>query len=218
MTVADTGTGMSPEVKARIFEPFFTTKPKGRGTGLGLATTYGAVKQSGGHIVVDSGPGRGTTFRVFLPRAPEPARADAAPAGPPPIPRGSETVLVVEDDEDVRTLASRILEALGYDVVQAASGEDALAIAQARRDPIDLLLTDVVMPGLNGRQVADLIAPIHPRCRVLYTSGYTDEAIVRHGVLDEGIAFVAKPYTPLDLGLKVREVLDRERNLNARRQ
>jgi two-component system, cell cycle sensor histidine kinase and response regulator CckA len=215
ITVADTGTGMSPEVRARIFEPFFTTKPKGRGTGLGLATTYGAVKQSGGHILVDSEPGRGTTFRVFLPRLTVPAPADTTTAVAQPIPRGSETVLVVEDDADVRGLASRILDSLGYRVIQAGSGEDAVAAAQARRDPIDLLLTDVVMPGLNGRQVADMIVSIHPRCRVLFTSGYTDEAIVHHGVLDEGIAFVAKPYTPLALGLKVREVLDQQRNLEA---
>jgi two-component system, cell cycle sensor histidine kinase and response regulator CckA len=208
ITVADTGTGMPPEVKARIFEPFFTTKPKGRGTGLGLATTYGAVKQSGGHIVVDSEPGRGTTFQVFLPRMTEPASADAAAPGAQSIPRGAEAVLVVEDDAEVRALAAHILESLGYRVVQAASGEDALAIARARHDSIDLLLTDVVMPGLNGRQVADLITSIHPQCRVLYTSGYTDDAIVRHGVLDDGIAFVAKPYTPLVLGRKVREVLD----------
>jgi two-component system, cell cycle sensor histidine kinase and response regulator CckA len=206
--VADTGTGMSPEVKARIFEPFFTTKPKGRGTGLGLATTYGAVKQSGGHIVVDSEPGRGTTFQVFLPRMTNPASADAASPGAQPIPRGSEAVLVVEDDAEVRALASYTLESLGYEVVQTACGKDALAVARARNDPFDLLLTDVVMPGLNGRQVADLITSIHPHCRVLYTSGYTDDAIVRHGVLDEGIAFLAKPYTPLVLGRKVRDVLD----------
>jgi two-component system, cell cycle sensor histidine kinase and response regulator CckA len=211
ITVADSGTGMSPEVKARIFEPFFTTKPKGEGTGLGLATAYGAVKQSGGHVLVDSEPGRGTTFRIFLPRMLEPATAEATALGTQPIPRGSEAVLVVEDDPAVRALASHILESLGYRVVQAAGGEEALAIARTRLEPIDLLLTDVVMPGLNGREVADRIGPIHPRCRVLYTSGYTDDAIVRHGVLDEGIAFVAKPYTPLGLGLKVREVLDRSR-------
>jgi two-component system cell cycle sensor histidine kinase/response regulator CckA len=209
ISVTDTGTGMPPEVKARIFEPFFTTKAKGRGTGLGLATAYGTVKQSGGHILVDSEPGRGTTFRVFLPRMTEVARADAAPSGAEPVPRGTETILVVEDDADVRVLASRILEALGYAVIPAASGEDAIAAAKARRDGIDLLLTDVVMPGLNGRQVANQIAPIHPRCRVLYTSGYTDEAIVHRGVLEDGIAFLAKPYTPVALGLKVREVLDR---------
>jgi two-component system, cell cycle sensor histidine kinase and response regulator CckA len=210
ITVADTGTGMSLEVKARVFEPFFTTKPKGRGTGLGLATTYGAVKQSGGHILIESEPGRGTTFRILLPRMTEPVSGEAAPAAAQPIPRGSEVVLVVEDDAEVRALASRILRSLGYRVIQAAFGEEAVAIAREHREPIDLLLTDVVMPGLNGRQVADLIAPIHPRCRVLYTSGYTDDAIVRHGVLDEGIAFVAKPYTPPVLGIKVREVLDQD--------
>jgi two-component system, cell cycle sensor histidine kinase and response regulator CckA len=207
--VTDTGTGMTPEVTARIFEPFFTTKPKGRGTGLGLATTYGAVKQSGGHILVESEPGRGTTFRVFLPRMTDPPAAGAAPAAVQAIPTGSETVLVVEDDSEVLALASRTLASLGYRVITAASGEDALAIAEARRDRIDLLFTDVVMRGINGRQVADRLAGLHPACRVLYTSGYTDDAIVHRGVLDDGIAFVPKPYTPLSLGLKVREVLDR---------
>ena len=209
IAVTDTGVGMSPEVMARMFEPFFTTKAKGRGTGLGLATTYGAVRQSGGFIGVHSEPARGTTFRIYLPRLRGAAATEQAQRAPVAIPRGTETVLVVEDDAEVRALAVRILATLGYGVICAANGMEAIDVAGAHAGPIAMALTDVVMPGLNGRQTAERLAAIHPECRILYTSGYADDAIVHRGVLEDGVAFVAKPYTPLTLGTKVRETIDR---------
>ena len=206
LMVADTGTGIPPEVKERIFEPFFTTKPKGLGTGLGLATTYGAVKQSGGHIQVYSEKGSGTTFRIFLPRAPLQAEVAARPEEP--MLRGNETILLVEDDKEVRNLADRILCQLGYRVLTAGGAEEALLLAGRHQEPIQLLVSDVVMPGLNGRQLSEQLTQSHPEAKVLYTSGYTENAIVHRGVLDNGVAFLAKPYTARILGAKVREVLD----------
>ena len=209
LAVSDTGHGISEEVKKQIFEPFFTTKAKGTGTGLGLATIYGVVKQANGSIEVYSEVGKGTTFKIYIPRADgEPARPQES------IPtmellKGSETVLLVEDEEIVRDLGVRILEHSGYRVMQASNGGDAITRATEYGDRIDLLMTDVVMPGMNGRELANRLTRNHPETRVLFTSGYTDNAIVHHGVLDEGVSFIGKPYTPSALAKKVREVLDK---------
>jgi PAS domain S-box-containing protein len=209
LAVTDTGTGMDEATQAKIFEPFFTTKGQGKGTGLGLATVYGIVKQSGGFIWVYSEVGHGTSFKIYLPRVAEAAdtlRAGAPAA--PAVPRGSETVLVVEDAPAVRAVARHVLERQGYTVLEAAGGDAALQLAAAHAGPIHLLLTDVVMPGLSGRQVAEKLAIRRPEMRVLYASGYTDDSIVRHGILEEGIAYLQKPFTPESLARKVRAVLD----------
>ena len=206
--VSDTGMGMDAATQERIFEPFFTTKESGKGTGLGLATVYGIVKQSGGAIWVYSEAGHGTTFKVYLPQVTEPL----APAVLIPVEavslRGSETVLLVEDDEMVRALVLKVLKGNGYAVLVAVSGGDAERVAAAYEGRIDLLLTDVVLPGINGGQVAQLLTAARPTIKVLYLSGYTDDAIVHHGVLEPGVAFLQKPFTPAVLGRKVREVLD----------
>jgi signal transduction histidine kinase len=211
LAVQDTGRGMSGEIKARIFEPFFTTKEVGKGTGLGLATVYGIVKQHEGYVAVDSEPGHGTTFRIYLPRAAghiATIRPRAA-AGQPT--RGAETILLVEDEAEVRALAREIIEQQGYTVLEAASGIEALSICGHRPGPIDLLLTDVVMPQMSGRELADRLVSARPDMKVLYMSGYTDDAIVHHGVLDLGKAFLQKPFKAESLARKVREVLDTPR-------
>jgi PAS domain S-box-containing protein len=209
LAVSDTGHGMTEEVRKQIFEPFFTTKPKGTGTGLGLATIYGVVKQSDGSIEVYSEVGKGTTFKIYLPRV----EGEAARPGESDLPmellEGSETVLLVEDEEVVRNLCVRILERLGYRVMQASNGDEAIALAMGYEERIDLLMTDVVMPGMHGRELANRLTRIHPETRVLFTSGYTDNAIVHHGVLDEGVSFIGKPYSPSALARKVRDVLDK---------
>jgi PAS domain S-box-containing protein len=208
LAVSDTGTGMAPETMARIFEPFFTTKEVGRGTGLGLATVYGIVKQSNGHVTVESERGRGTTFRVYLPRVKGEAAALAA-AAETGIPAGTETVLLVEDDPDLRGLACDLLQGQGYAVLEGAEPEAAIRIAGEHPGRIDLVITDVVMPKMNGRAMARVIQERRPEAKVLYMSGYTDDAIVRHGVLEPGIDFLQKPFTPSALARKVREVIDR---------
>jgi len=207
MTVSDTGLGMSEEVKSHIFEPFFTTKAKGSGTGLGLATTYGAVKQAGGSIEVYSEVGTGTTFKIYLPRVEDEVEKPVKNDHGAVLPGGTETVLVVEDEDLVRTLCVRILERLGYKVMQARSGAQAIEVAQSHGESIDLLLTDVVMPGMNGAELATQMVLHYPEMKVLFTSGYTDDVISHRRVLEKGVSFIGKPYTPAALARKVREVL-----------
>jgi CheY-like chemotaxis protein len=206
--VTDTGSGMAPETLARIFEPFFTTKEAGRGTGLGLATVYGIVKQSNGHISVDSEPGRGTTFRVYLPRREEGVAGAATATAETGTSTGTETVLLVEDDSDLRAVARELLLARGYAVLDSGDPEEAIRVADEYSGRIHLVITDVVMPKMNGRAMAGVLHERRPDARVLYTSGYTDDAIVRHGVLEPGIEFLQKPFTPGTLARKVRQVLD----------
>jgi PAS domain S-box-containing protein len=210
LSVSDTGQGMDAETQVRLFEPFFTTKEQGKGTGLGLATAYGIVKQSGGNIWAYSEIGIGTTIKVYLPRteseAPRPLRASAET---PASVRGTETVLVVEDESAVRQLVSGVLRRCGYTVIVADDGFDALRASEAQNVKIDLLLTDVVMPGMSGRRLADRLAAQRPGLRILYMSGYTEHAIIHHGVLDAGTDFIEKPFTPDQLARKVRKALDR---------
>ena len=208
LAVSDTGMGMSPETVAHIFEPFFTTKESGQGTGLGLSTVYGIVKQSGGYIWVYSEPGKGTTFKVYLPRVTELAESKTGAVQPPGAGKGSETILLVEDEEAVRELASRILSAKGYSVVVAKSTQEAEQLATKHAGEIHLLLTDIIMPGTSGRELARRITERHPRTRVLYMSGYTDNVLAQGGVLEAGLSFLQKPFTPGALVQKVRDVLD----------
>jgi CheY-like chemotaxis protein len=206
LSVSDTGVGMDEATRARVFEPFFTTKELGKGTGLGLAMVYGIVKQSEGHIAVETAPARGTTFRLYLPRI-EAMPDVTAPAPAEPIATGQETILLVEDDDSVRRVTASLLKFLGYRVVEAPNGIEALRLCREHAGPIHLLLTDVVMPMMNGREVATRVRAFLPGIRTLFMSGYTDDSILRHGVLDEGVAFLSKPLSHEALGRKLREVL-----------
>ncbi len=209
LAVTDTGSGMDEATRSRLFEPFFTTKEQGKGTGLGLSTVYGIVKQSGGHIWVYSEPARGTTFKICLPAvAAEPEDVVDAPAIVETPAARAETVLLVEDAARVREVVREILEMSGYRILEARHGAEAIEISERHDGPIHLLVTDVVMPHMSGRELAQHLAPLRPDMRVLYMSGYTDDAIVRHGVLEAGTAFLSKPFTPDALAAKVREVLD----------
>ncbi|WP_447974393.1 ATP-binding protein [Nitrospira sp. Kam-Ns4a] len=213
LLVSDTGTGMDAVVRSHIFEPFYTTKGIGKGTGLGLSTVYGIVKQSDGDIVVESEPGAGTTFTIYLPRmdeggAVEPTRDDGGDRAE----QGSETILLAEDEDMIRTMVSRVLRARGYRVLEARDGSEAVRLGTEAREPIHLLLTDVVMPGMNGKEVAATLAAAHPEMRVLYISGYTDNADVSCGVLGERADFLQKPFTPETLTRRVRETLSRPRD------
>jgi PAS domain S-box-containing protein len=208
LAVTDTGVGIDRAAQARLFEPFFTTKEFGKGTGLGLATVYGIVKQSGGYIWVYSEPGQGATFKVYLPRVEPAGEPVAAPQPPARALGGTETILLAEDEAAVRTLARRILEKHGYKLLLAATGRDGVQVAEQHAAPIDLLVTDVVMPEMGGRELAQRLTALQPGLKVLYLSGYTDDAIVHHGVLDAGVAFLQKPFKPDDLVRKIRAVLD----------
>jgi PAS domain S-box-containing protein len=208
LAVTDTGTGMDPETQTQIFEPFFTTKGRDKGTGLGLATVYGVVKQSNGYITVNSEIGKGASFKIYLPRIDQPVATKSESIQAPLTMRGSETILLVEDAAPLRLLAQLFLKENGYQVLTAADGADAQQIAAQNRGPIHLLLTDVVMPGINGRVLAERLASRHPAMKVLYMSGYTDSFIAGHGVLEEGIHLLHKPFSEEVLMRKIRELLD----------
>ncbi len=209
ISASDTGVGMPSEIKERIFEPFFTTKEKGKGTGLGLSTVYGIVKQSKGNIWVYSEPGYGTTFKIYLPQVDEPLEALKDKLSEKALVGGNETILVVEDEEEVRKLTVRILQNKGYRVLTASDGNAALLVVKRYVSPIHLMLTDVVMPGINGRELAKKMESFHPKMKVLYMSGYTENAIVHHGILDEKMDYIPKPFTVEGLTKKVREALDK---------
>jgi two-component system, cell cycle sensor histidine kinase and response regulator CckA len=208
LSVTDTGIGMEPAVQARIFEPFFTTKPVGQGTGLGLSTVYGIVKQSDGFVWCYSEPGYGTTFKIYLPRASEPAESREAPASSPGLRGGTETILVVEDEDVVRALACRGLREQGYTVLEARHGQEALDRVERTREPIDLVISDVVMPQLSGRELGSRLAVLQPDLPILYMSGYTGDDVIQRGLLEPGVPFQQKPFTPEGLARKVREMLD----------
>jgi PAS domain S-box-containing protein len=208
LVVSDTGIGMDDETQARLFEPFFTTKPKGQGTGLGLATAYGIIKQHRGAILVTSTPGQGSVFQVLLPCVDVPSDPASAPP-PQQVTGGSETILLVEDEEIVRHATQGMLEHLGYHVISAHDGVSALRASEAFRGTIHLLMTDVVMPSMNGKELAELLLRIRPDMRVLFTSGYTDDVIVHHGVLETGVSFVSKPFDTAELARRVRKALER---------
>ena len=211
-TVKDSGRGLSDMERSRLFEPFFTTKDVGEGTGLGLATVYGAVQQNNGAITVESEIGKGTAFRILLPRveaAPEPEPSGGGRAEQEAAARGTETILLVEDEPSVLDLAHRTLQQLGYNVLPCASPDEALRIFRQYQDRIELLVTDVMMPGMNGKELAGRITALSPNVSVLFTSGYGENIIANQGVIDDGIHFIGKPYRPRELALRVRSLLDR---------
>jgi signal transduction histidine kinase/ActR/RegA family two-component response regulator len=208
MAVTDTGCGMDAKTQSHLFEPFFTTKEKGKGTGLGLSTVYGIIKQSGGNIWAYSEVGKGSTFKVYLPRAQKMVKKCKPKEVAPAIAKGTETILLVEDEEAVRTMISRVLQGSGYMVLEACQGKEAIEVCQKHPGPIHLMVTDVIMPQMSGRELAERLSSIRPKMKVLFMSGYPDNAIVHHGVLDPGTAFLQKPFTLTALENKVREALE----------
>lgn len=208
LAVTDTGSGMDAVTKTRIFEPFFTTKEQGKGTGLGLSTVYGIVKQSNGNVWCYSELGRGTTFKVYLPRVDDEALS-GTPGEPVLAKHGFETILVAEDEELVRELIVQLLSLAGYKVVAARNGAEAVTACENHRGSIELLITDVVMPGMSGNELVQQLTPIRPGIKVLFMSGYTGDSVLRHGMLEKGTAFLQKPFTRDALNRKVREILDR---------
>jgi CheY-like chemotaxis protein len=208
LALSDTGCGMTPEVMGKIFEPFFTTKEKGQGTGLGLSTVYGIVKQSGGNINVYSEPGKGTAFKLYFPRVEAPAEAVVKKETKAQLPKGTETILVVEDNEALRELTSRILQNLGYEVVSAANGEEAFLVYQTKKKKVDLVLTDIILPKMSGAELATLFKDFCPQAKTIFMSGYTEYSVLQNDILKQGIPFLSKPFEPMILAQKVREVLD----------
>jgi CheY-like chemotaxis protein len=207
--VSDTGTGLTEGVKAHLFQAFFTTKPLGKGTGLGLVTCQTIVQQSGGHIGIYSEVGRGTTFKVYFPRVEQPLDVAARPIQTGPLPRGTETLPVVEDEPSLRHLTRRALDTQGYEVLSVSNGQDALRVTREHKGaPIRLVVTDVIMPLMGGKVMADWLKTTYPGIKVPFTSGYTDAAIAHHGMLEAGVEFLSKPYVPATLARKVREMLD----------
>jgi two-component system cell cycle sensor histidine kinase/response regulator CckA len=216
LTVSDSGIGMAPEVLGRVFEPFFTTKLPGQGTGMGLATVFGIIKQSGGHVAVQSEPAKGTSFQIFLPRTVERTALPDAAEPVVKILRGRESILLIEDEPQVRHLAGQLLRNAGYTVLDAENGSQAILFAQQHLGPINLIVTDVIMPGMNGNEAAKALLKTRPQCKVLYISGYTHETIVKRGVLPKDAELLQKPFTQASLTNKVRELLDR-RSVDSKR-
>jgi CheY-like chemotaxis protein len=209
LSVIDTGSGMPPEVKNRLFEPFFTTKELGKGTGLGLSTIYGIIKQSGGNIWVRSELYKGTTFEIYLPRFEESPESAESDIHPHQTPQGSETILIVEDEKEVGKIIKKTLQELGYKVLLTEGGREALQWFQGKEPPsIQLMLTDVVMPGMSGRELRDLLTDLRPDLKVIFMSGYTDDAVIRHGISKKEMNFIQKPFSVNVLAQKVRQVLD----------
>jgi CheY-like chemotaxis protein len=209
LAITDTGTGMSPKVLSRIFDPFYTTKDVGQGTGLGLSSCYGVIKQSGGHISAYSEPARGTVLKIYLPQFASPAVDSPKRLDSPGLPRGTETILLAEDDPSLLEMSAGLLRRLGYTVLTAENGLQALGLGQQRNTGhIDLLLTDVVMPHMTGTELSDRIKSIYPHTKIIFTSAYTENAIFHQGILNEGVTLLQKPFTPSTLAQKVRAVLD----------
>jgi two-component system cell cycle sensor histidine kinase/response regulator CckA len=210
MSISDTGIGMSDAIKSHIFEPFFTTKEKGIGTGLGLATVYAILQQCNGHITVQSAPGKGTTIQIYLPRITKPATNMSETRVALSEIRGSETILVVEDEGYLREMIDETLSSFGYAVITASGAQKAISLCNKYKNKINCILTDVIMPKMDGRQFIDSIKPLYPKTKVLFMSGYTDDEVLRHGIYDMETDFIQKPFTPVDLVRKIREILDRK--------
>lgn len=208
LSVSDNGSGMDKTTMARVFEPFFTTKGVGEGTGLGLATVYGIVKQNNGFINIYSEPGKGTTFTIHLPRQEEECQKTLQEAKSAPLPTGHETILLVEDEQEILHVTALLLKKQGYSLLTAGTPGEAVRLAHAHRGEIDLLITDVIMPEMNGKDLSDTLLNLNPQLKCLFMSGYTADIIAQHGVLDEGVSFIQKPFSLPDLTIKVRDVLN----------